>query len=130
MNVPCEQRRIFVDGKLNDYLQVMVDNPGNTSEMTRLMKIHHTRRLALELRLAFERGADEAKIKQVRDAARMYTKEYLKADTVSLVRKFYFLLAAYLPVPLSKLIFIPAIYVNELIKTVKIRSREEVIPYW
>lgn len=130
MNVPYDQRRIFVDGKLNDYLQIMVENPENTSEITILMKIHHTRRMVYELRVAFERHADIEKIKQVRKAARMYTREYLKADTVTLARKFYLLIAAYLPVTLSKLILISVIYVDTLIKTMKTTKKEEAIPYW
>ncbi|MBQ3394894.1 MAG: glycosyltransferase [Synergistaceae bacterium] len=129
MRVPYDQRKIFIDGKLNDYLQVMVDEPDNTPEITRLMKIHHTRRWTLELKVAFERGADYGRIKQVRRSARMYTHEYLKADTVSLRDKLNLLYRAYLPVFIAKSIFM----LKQRIQSLKRKSEnrnEEIIPYW
>ena len=133
MHVSYEQRRIFIDGKLNDFLQTMVEYPDNTPEMTRLMKVHHTRRWVYELYIAFRRegnyGGIKEKINQVREAARMYTREYLKADTVSLRDKLIFIIRAYLPASFSKIVDVLFPFIQNLLGRNK-KLDEEIIPYW
>lgn len=133
MHVPYEQRRIFVNGKFNDFVQVMVENPDNTQEITRLSKIIHTERCIGELWLAFISKADYGKIKQVRKAARMYTREYLSANTVTLKEKLVLICRAYLPVSVSKGITLLILRMRNILHLLNRNEKiqdEEIIPYW
>ncbi|MBR4195675.1 MAG: glycosyltransferase family 2 protein [Synergistaceae bacterium] len=101
-NVPYSERRIFVDGKFNDYIQMAIDSPLNTPETRRLLKIHHGRELVYEIKRAIEMNAEYDRLKQVRKATGMYPKEFLCAGTVSPREKCSYILHAYMPVPLLK----------------------------
>ncbi len=107
----------------------MVEYPDNTPEITRLMKVNHTRRWVLELKVAFSRKADYGRIKQVQKAARMYTREYLKAGSVSLRDKRNLLYRAYLPVFAAKLIFKLKRRIQRL-KHKPEKKNKEIIPHW
>ncbi len=122
-------RRIFVDGKLIDYLQVMIDMV-DTPELKTLLKYNHAKWMKHELATAVKRRASTYRIKKVREKMRIYHHEYITSKYVSLAKKIDFMLGAYLPVPLARFAMLAIRFVNDTIKAVKHSDKGEVIPYW
>ena len=126
-----DTRRIFVDGELIDYLQVMIDMV-DTPELKTLLKFNHAKWMKHELATAVRRRGSTYRIKKVREKMRMYQREFITSKYVSLAKKIDFMLGAYLPVPLARFVMLSIRRVSDTVKAIKQRNKGEgeVIPYW
>lgn len=136
MNVSYDKRRIFVNGKLNDHVQIMIDRPGNTDEVKRLLKIHHVMRFLRELIIVILRHGSRDKMNQVIERLRLYLPEYIKFNhDMPLTRKIYYYCILYLPLPIARTLCKIRVHMRDIISRIRRRFSKpkeegEVIPYW
>ena len=131
-HITYNERRIFVDGKLVDFAQMMIDM-AKTPELKKLLKFNHARLMRFELLTALRRKASTDRINKVREKMRIYLHEYITSKYISFARKVKFLYLAYMPIPLAKFSMLLLNILHKSINIVKHSNKkeiEEIIPYW
>ncbi|MBQ7733434.1 MAG: glycosyltransferase family 2 protein [Synergistaceae bacterium] len=130
-------KKIFINGKINDWIQIMIDCPGNTPEIKKaLMHVHTYTFLIQELLPAIRGHASTYKMNQVIEKVRLYLPEYIKFNhDMPLTRKIYYYCILYLPLPIARTLCKIRVHMRDIISRIRRRFSKpkeegEVIPYW
>lgn len=123
---------IYTEQKENkeDWIPLIASNTQNTPETTRAAKEYYVLVFMIRMLMAFKNKTEHNRVKQFQKKMRLYAREFLSSQRVSLIRKLAFLCMALLPVRLSKLILTVPFYVRTMMKRIKDRNNAEIIPYW